>query len=530
MYGNRQSNRYDDGNSRRDRGHGGGRGGYGGSQGGHESYGGQGGYGNYGSHGGYEGHGGDRMSQLGAGLRSIDWKTVDVVPFQKNFYKEHDAIKSMTDEEVEAFRREKDITISGNDIPRPVRSFEEACFPPYILKEIERAGFEKPTGIQSQGWPMAMSGKDVIGIAETGSGKTLAFLLPSIVHINAQPLLERGDGPIVLVLCPTRELALQTQQECDKFGYSSKIKNTCVYGGVSRRPQIETLRKGVEILIATPGRLIDMLEGGHTNLRRVTYLVLDEADRMLDMGFEPQIQKIVDQIRPDRQTLLWSATWPKEVKEIAAQFTSDPIKVNIGSLDLTANINVTQHILCVDPREKDQKIIDLLRSCLDKGKTLIFTARKRQADILANDISRAGLKAIAIHGDKTQNARDWTLRQFKEGRSQIMIATDVASRGLDVKDIKCVINYDFPGSIEDYIHRIGRTARAGKSGDAYSFFTYEDSKRARELVKLLRDAKQEIPDQLMSYSHSSRGGGRSNYRTGGGGRGRGRGGYGRSRW
>jgi ATP-dependent RNA helicase DDX5/DBP2 len=280
------------------------------------------------------------MSALGHGLREVDWTSVDLVPFQKNFYKEHKDVQEMSDADVAAFRKVLNVTVTGDSIPRPVRSFVEACFPNYILEEVKAAGFEKPTAIQSQGWPMAMSGKDMIGIAETGSGKTLTFLLPSIVHINAQPLLKPGDGPIVLILCPTRELAVQIQQECNKFGHSSSIKNTCVYGGVPRGGQISDLRRGVEILIATPGRLIDMLEGGYTNLRRVTYLVLDEADRMLDMGFEPQISKIVGQIRPDRQTLLWSATWPKEVKQIADQFTKDPIKVVVGSMELSANQRV----------------------------------------------------------------------------------------------------------------------------------------------------------------------------------------------
>ena len=189
---------------------------------------------------------------------------------------------------------------------------------------------------------MALSGRDMVGIAQTGSGKTLSFLLPGIVHINAQDYLKKGDGPIVLVLAPTRELAVQIQGECNKFGQSSNIKNTCVYGGASKRPQIEALRRGVEICIATPGRLIDFLENKITNLKRVTYLVLDEADRMLDMGFKPQLTKIVSQIRPDRQTLMWSATWPKEVQELANSFLKDFIQVNIGSEDLIASENVKQ--------------------------------------------------------------------------------------------------------------------------------------------------------------------------------------------
>merc|ERR1712054_497144 len=201
----------------------------------------------------------------------------------------------MGEEQAKEWRAQHDLSVEGNGIPKPCLTFEEASMPDYVLNEITACGFEKPTPIQSQGWPMALQGRDMIGISATGSGKTLAFILPAMVHINAQDYLEPGDGPIVLVLAPTRELAIQIQEEASKFGHSSRIKSTCVYGGVPRGPQIRDLRNGVEIVIATPGRLIDMLECGATNLQRVTYLVLDEADRMLDMGFEDQMRKIVSQ-------------------------------------------------------------------------------------------------------------------------------------------------------------------------------------------------------------------------------------------
>ncbi|KAI0226247.1 ATP-dependent RNA helicase dbp2 [Massospora cicadina] len=279
---------------------------------------------------------------------------------------------------------------------------------------------------------MAMSGRDMVGIAQTGSGKTLAYALPAIVHINAQPLLEPGDGPIVLVLAPTRELAVQIQTECTKYGKSSRIKNTCVYGGAARGPQVRDLNRGVEICIATPGRLIDMLDSNVTNLRRVTYLVLDEADRMLDMGFEPQIRKIVDQIRPDRQTLMWSATWPKEVESLARDYLKDFIKVNIGSLDLSANHNVLQIIKICSEYEKPAKLMRELQNAMDgqECKCLIFSKTKRTADDITRSLRQAGWPALAIHGDKQQSERDWVLNQFRMGSSPIMVATDVASRGL----------------------------------------------------------------------------------------------------
>merc|ERR1719199_886263 len=222
-----------------------------------------------------------------------------------------------------------DLKIVQGEPMKLVTTFEEANMPDDLLKAVLAQGFEKPTPIQMQGWPVAFSGHDMIGIAATGSGKTCAFVMPGIVHINAQPHLQRGDGPVALVLAPTRELAVQIKEEADKFGGSSGIKNVCVYGGAPKGDQARALREGVEIVIATPGRLIDFLESGTTNLRRVTYLVLDEADRMLDMGFEPQIRKIVSQIRPDRQTLLWSATWPKAVERLARDLCrEEPVHVN----------------------------------------------------------------------------------------------------------------------------------------------------------------------------------------------------------
>ncbi|KUF93489.1 hypothetical protein AM588_10004427 [Phytophthora nicotianae] len=360
---------------------------------------------------------------------------------------------------------------------------------------------------------MALSGRDMVGISATGSGKTLAFLLPAIVHINAQP----GDGPIVLIIAPTRELAVQIQAECNKFGASSKIKNTCVYGGVPKGGQIADLRRGVEICICTPGRMIDMLSMGKTNLRRVTYLVLDEADRMLDMGFEPQLRKIVSQIRPDRQTLMWSATWPKEIVALANDFLTDFIQVTVGSLDLTANKRIKQIVEVMDDHQKYNALQDHLRDIYEGGRIIIFCETKRGADELSRNLRNTRYMCKAIHGNKSQEERDYVLR----GRIQILVATDVASRGLDIKDIRYVVNFDMPKNIEDYIHRIGRTARAGNKGTSISFFTASNNSRlAGPLVKIMEEAEQEVPRELRDLVG----------RGGGGGRGRGGYGGGRGRW
>ncbi|KAF7731216.1 ATP-dependent RNA helicase dbp2 [Apophysomyces ossiformis] len=499
------------------------RGGYGSSYG--SGYGsGYGGGHSSGYGGGYGGStgGSDRMGQLGSTLKEIDWDMSSLPKFEKNFYTEHPAVAARTPDEVQQIRDAANMTVTGYSVPKPLKTFEEANFPSYVMKELSQLGFASPTPIQCQGWPMALSGRDVVGVAETGSGKTLAYTLPAIVHINAQPLLEPGDGPIVLVLAPTRELAVQIQSECTKFGHSSRIKNTCLYGGTSRGPQIRDLQRGVEICIATPGRLIDMIESGKTNLRRVTYLVLDEADRMLDMGFEPQIRKIVNQIRPDRQTLMWSATWPKSVQRLAETYLKDYIQVTVGSLSLSASQNVTQIVEVCAEQEKRGKLITQLERIMEEPeserKTIIFTSTKRTADDITRFLRQDGFPALAIHGDKQQSERDWVLNQFRTGGHPIMVATDVASRGIDVKDVKYVINYDFPTNIEDYVHRVGRTGRGGRTGMSVTFFTAENARQARDLVAILQETKQNVDPrlQMMAATGGPRGGGARRYGHGGG--------------
>ncbi|KAL3209075.1 hypothetical protein MRX96_038369 [Rhipicephalus microplus] len=484
------------------------------------------------------------------------WGAWWLPPFQKDFYKEHPTTAHRPKHEVDAYRKQHDITIRGKDVPNPILTFEEANLPDFCMSAIRQAQYNTPTPIQAQGWPIALSGRDMVGIAQTGSGKTLAYILPAILHISHQPYLERGDGPIKLCRrpdvtdvmpaisgwCsskeeqlgvkghwwspPTRELAQQIQQVASEFGRASRIRNTCVFGGAPKGPQIRDLERGVEICIATPGRLIDFLEAGKTNLRRCTYLVLDEADRMLDMGFEPQIRKIVEQIRPDRQTLMWSATWPKEVRSLAEDFLKDYVQINIGALQLCANHRILQIIDVCQESEKDTKLLKLLQEIMNEreNKTIIFAETKRKVDELTRRMRRDGWPAMCIHGDKSQPERDWVLGEFRSGKSPILVATDVAARGLDVDDIKFVINYDYPNCSEDYVHRIGRTARSNKTGTAYTFFTPGNSKQAQELISVLKEANQVVNPKLfemceMSRSYGGRGG-RNRWRTSGGGGGR----------
>ncbi|RZC92450.1 hypothetical protein C5167_004283 [Papaver somniferum] len=459
----------------------------------------------YGTGGGVRGFDFGRGGGRGGGERTREElnNAAPLNPVEKNLYIESPSVQAMSDYEVVSYRSRRDITVEGHDVPKPIRSFQEANIPSFCLDVIHRLGFAEPTPIQSQGWPMAFKGRDFIGIAETGSGKTLAYMVPGIVHVSGQPRLKQGDGPVVLVLAPTRELAVQIQEETSKFIGKSHIGSTCIYGGAPKGQQIRALRTGVEIVIATPGRLIDMLDSGHTNLNRVTYLVLDEADRMLDMGFEPQIRQIVSQMRTDRQTLYWSATWPKEVEKLAKQFLCNPYKVIIGSLDLKANMSITQVVDVVTDMEKYSRLMKLLQEQMDGSRILIFLETKKGCDQVTRKLRMDGWPALSIHGDKSQEERDFVLAEFKSGRSLIMTATDVAARGLDVKDIKCVINYDFPKCLEDYIHRIGRTGRAGAKGKAFTFLTDKNAKIAKELTKILREAGQVVSPSLAALARSS---------------------------
>lgn len=428
---------------------------------------------------------------------------------RKQFYVEHASVASMSAQQVDELRESLSITVTDTDCPRPVTALEHCPFPADIVKSLATQGITKPSPIQAQCWPVALQGRDLVGLAETGSGKTLGFLMPAIVHILGQPETNsKRDGPIVVVLAPTRELAIQIEQVCTKtVGSNPRLRSVCAYGGVPKEPQIKALRQGATICIATPGRLIDLLDSEATTLKRVSFLVLDEADRMLDMGFEPQIRRIINQMEcSSRQTLMFSATWPKEVQKLAGEFLCDAMKVNIGadrSNKLAANHLVNQVVEVCKEFDKKKKLLALLPK-LFKQKTekiLIFMLYKKNCDYLHRELVKAGWPVACIHGDKKQYDRDRVLAEFRSGASPIVIATDVAARGWDVKDVKYVVNYEFPLVIEDYVHRIGRTARAGASGTAYTYFTEENKEFAQELVQILSESKQKIPEELDQWKH-----------------------------
>ncbi|CAH2054813.1 unnamed protein product [Thlaspi arvense] len=407
---------------------------------------------------------------------------------------------------VEIYRKQHEVSTSGENIPAPFITFESSGLPPEILRELLSAGFPSPTPIQAQTWPIALQSRDIVAIAKTGSGKTLGYLIPAFIllkHCRNDP----RNGPTVLILAPTRELATQIQDEALRFGRSSRISCTCLYGGAPKGPQLKELERGADIVVATPGRLNDILEMKQIDFQQVSLLVLDEADRMLDMGFEPQIRKIVNEIPPRRQTLMYTATWPKEVRKIASDLLVSPVQVNIGSVDeLAANKSITQFVEVVPQMEKERRLEQILRSQERGSKVIIFCSTKRLCDHLARSVGR-NFGAVVIHGDKSQGERDWVLNQFRSGKSCVLIATDVAARGLDIKDIRVVINYDFPTGVEDYVHRIGRTGRAGATGVAFTFFTEQDWKYAPDLIKVLEGANQQVPPQVRDIAMRGGGGG-----------------------
>ncbi|CAF1096454.1 unnamed protein product [Adineta ricciae] len=423
-------------------------------------------------------------------------------PVIKNFYSESPLISNRPQHVNDQFYTQNEMTIRGF-APKPILSFDEIQFPSSIQNVIRQLGYVRPTPIQSQAWPILLSGSDLVGIAQTGSGKTLSFMLPALIHAAGQSNTRSGD-PLVLILAPTRELAQQIQAVGVDFCGATNSRSVCIYGGAPKPPQKRDIRYGIEVCIATPGRLLDFVREKTINLDRVTFLVLDEADRMLDMGFEPQIRKIIRCIRPDRQTAMFSATWPKEVQKLASDFMTNCTHITLGKAVLNANQNIHQIVDVCEEHEKDSKLAKVLAAVMrdQDCKVIIFAQTKKRVDDFFFTIKRLGYPVFPIHGDKRQQERDRVLQEFRNRPRVILIATDVAARGLDVEDVRIVINLDYPAQTEDYIHRIGRTARSGAKGTAYSFFTRENAKQAQELIQLLKDSNQDVNEKLYDMART----------------------------
>jgi ATP-dependent RNA helicase DDX3X len=401
-----------------------------------------------------------------------------------------------------------------------------------LCRNIELAHYKVPTPVQKYSIPIVSNGRDLMACAQTGSGKTGGFLFPilsqaflngpSPVPANAAGQFgrQRKAYPTSLILAPTRELVSQIFDEARKFAYRSWVRPCVVYGGADIGSQLRQIERGCDLLVATPGRLVDLIERGRISLQNIKYLVLDEADRMLDMGFEPQIRRIVEgedmpQVQ-DRQTLMFSATFPRDIQMLARDFLKDYIFLSVGRVGSTSE-NITQKVEYVEDVDKRSVLLDILHSHAN-GLTLIFVETKRMADSLSDFLINQNFPATSIHGDRTQRER--ALEFFRNGRCPILVATAVAARGLDIPHVTHVINYDLPTDVDDYVHRIGRTGRAGNTGIATAFFNRGNRGIVRELMDLLKEANQEVPSFLETIAReSSFGGGRGGRSRGGGGRG-----------
>jgi len=394
------------------------------------------------------------------------------------------------------------VDISGMECPAPIDHFDELLQNETVLNNIIRCKFIKPTPIQKYSIPTVLQNRDLMACAQTGSGKTGAFLIPTIemLLLGGHDQGQRRGGsrsrssyyPLALVLAPTRELAQQIHMQCKKLMYMTGMRACCVYGGSPIKDQFDDMSGGVHVIVATPGRLLDMYERKRMSLSRIQFLIMDEADRMLDMGFEPQIRQIIGDtdMNPERRTLMFSATFPDEIQELAQLFLNNYIFLAVGRVGSTTSL-ITQRVMYVLEEEKMGTLFQVLPQC--DGNILVFTATKRQADNVEYNLRQRGFNAITIHGNKTQTEREYALDQFREGHCNVLVATDVAARGLDIPNVLWVIQFDLPSNSDDYVHRIGRTGRRGNTGTAVSFVNEGNRGVASDLLRLLTENRQEIP-------------------------------------
>lgn len=371
-------------------------------------------------------------------------------------------------------------------------TFKELNLLPQLQRAVDELGYTQPSPIQEKAIPPVLEKRDLIGCAQTGTGKTAAFAIPILQNLTQSPLT--GHRPIrALVLTPTRELALQIKESFDAYGKYLKVKHTVIFGGVGQAPQVEALRRGVDVLVATPGRLNDLCNQGHIDLSQVEYFVLDEADRMLDMGFIHDVRKVLARLPQTRQTLLFSATMPAEIAALAKQILTDPVRVEVTPVSSTVDA-IEQTLYKVDKANKRHLLAALLAEHPEHDSVLVFTRTKHGADRVVKELGREGVKAMAIHGNKSQTARQTALENFKTGAIRVLVATDIAARGIDISGLACVINYELPNVPETYVHRIGRTGRAGHDGVAISFCNFDELPYLKDIEKLIGKRVPEVTD------------------------------------
>ena len=435
----------------------------------------------------------------------IDWTKMQIYPKYPIRFEESKITSKRADKEITEFYEQAGIVVEGENVPKPLLSFDEWASHDVLKRILMEKQWKKPTPIQSAAWPIAIRGRDLVGNVKTGSGKTLAFVLPALQHIQAQPIQRLSEGPSVLVLSPTRELAAQTCECFQDFGAPYSTRTALVCGGVRKYDQISELKRGAHVYAATPGRLLDLIFEGVINTKKVTFLVIDEADKLIEMGFEDQLYDIMKQIRPDAQTSMWTATMPEDARAFALEMLKDPVFITEHKETLAINPDITHDVLVLNPSEKLnalQFLVDTMNLNKD-NKLVVFINSKGDCNATLEVLRKKNVKAVGLHGNMDHTARMAAVQDFKTGRAFVVVATDLASRGLDFQNVNNVLNYDMPFNIENYVHRCGRTGRIGNKGTAITLFTSDNLRVVAKLVEYLRKCGQKVSEQLEELNKLS---------------------------
>ncbi|KAH6940639.1 hypothetical protein HPB50_003604 [Hyalomma asiaticum] len=416
-----------------------------------------------------------RTSKVGWFLRKPIWRNIKLQPFEKKLYEEHTATASRSMAEVAAYRRANGVSVKGNNVAKPILALQESNFPDFVVKSIEASrGYASPTRIEAHCWPIALSCRNILGTAETGSHKALAYVLPAVIHASRQPPLQQQEGPIAVLVAPTRELAQQIHTVASELGEHCGMRSVCAANGIRKQCQCDELKESCHILVATPRRLIEFIEEGTVNLHRCTYLVLDEVDRMVTMGCEKHVLKIVELCRPDRQMIIWVTSWKKGLRPLVEDFLEDYVEINFAKA----------------PEKADRAVV--------------FANTKLKADEIAWKVRQRGWPAIGLHGKKRREERDWILSMFRGGAGKVLVTTDVIAQEMTLENVRLVVNYDCPDCTEVYVHRARHVKRPGESGVVHTFIVPTQQQQARTLIEVLEDGKQAVSPELRNITKNVR--------------------------
>ncbi|KAH6940943.1 hypothetical protein HPB50_010569 [Hyalomma asiaticum] len=448
-------------------------------------------------------------SKVGRNVRPPGWNKVGLPVFQKDLYREHVATAQRSAIMVDDYRKANEITVSGRDVPKPILNLDEADFPECVSKILQAQSQPgtSPTNVQAQCWPVVFSGRDLVAVVPTSSeDKWLAYLVPALLHIQNQLPALCVSGPVALVLASTRELARQVQLTVSRFEEEMGVRTACLVSGEPKETQLKQLEEGRELWVATPGRLVALMEECKVSLRRCTFLVLDEADRMLAMGLEEQLRVIVTNVRPDRQMLVWLTSSTREACQLADEFMEDYVTVSVGGASQKFRNRVEHIVYVCEEGEKEERLVSLFEDILAEGrdKCVVFVETKRWVDDLVSRLRLRDWPAVGIHSKKTEPEREWALDAVRFGRVRILVTTDVATRELDAVDAQFVVNYVYPRSLDEYARRVEHAVREdGLGGRAYFFLAPTESRHAKELTRILRDVGQAVPEEVLKVARKT---------------------------